>query len=104
MVYIKLNAENGIDNIHYMPFDEKYGLGKTEAELLETGLLVDTAPEVHVVDGKIGTPYYNPITKEFYYEYQDIELTQEEKQAQKINDLEGAIMELTMILSMTGGM
>lgn len=30
---------------HYLPFDPVYGLGKTEAELLETGYLVESVPE-----------------------------------------------------------
>ena len=30
---------------HYLPFDPVYGLGKTEAELLETGYLVEEIPE-----------------------------------------------------------
>lgn len=30
---------------HYLPLDPVYGLGKTEAELLETGYLVEEIPE-----------------------------------------------------------
>ena len=43
MIYIR--TKNGrITFTHYMPFDPVYGLGKTEAELLETGYLVEAVP------------------------------------------------------------
>lgn len=54
--------------------------------------------------GKRAVFKFDPTSDTLYYEYVNRPLTQEEKQAQKINDLEGAIMELTMIMSMMGGM
>ena len=44
MVYIQ-TTDGRITFTHYMPFDPVYGLGKTEAELLETGYLVEAVPE-----------------------------------------------------------
>ena len=45
MIYLETNEKNVVVYIHYMPLDEKYGLGKTEEELKETGYLVDSVPE-----------------------------------------------------------
>ena len=36
---------NVVQSIHYMPFDPEYGLHKTENELRQTGLLIDTLPD-----------------------------------------------------------
>lgn len=46
---------------HYLPFDPVYGLGKTEAELLETGYLVEEIPEYsgEVPEGKTPELHYN---------------------------------------------
>lgn len=104
MAFLKYDEIGRVNYTHYMPFHEKHGLGKSKEELEQEGLLVDSIPEPQQIEGKSAILYCNPTTKELWYEYEDIPKTQEELQAQKINDLEGAIMELTMILSMTGGM
>ena len=56
--------------IHYLPFDEKNGMGKTEEELLKEGYLVDEIPEAEQIDGKIPILYYTK-EKDFWYEYID---------------------------------
>ncbi|MFO7153926.1 MAG: hypothetical protein DIU64_003055 [Caldicoprobacter oshimai] len=80
--------------IHYMPFHPKYGLGKTEEELKQTGVLIDSIPEPEVREDKIPVLYYNPNTNSVYYEYEDSPLTEQERIAM----LEQAIIELTMLL------
>lgn len=55
---------------HFMPFDEKHGMGKTEEELLQEGYLIDEIPEPEQQEGKIAEPHYTP-EKGYYYEYVD---------------------------------
>ncbi|MDL2287631.1 hypothetical protein LJB90_03630 [Eubacteriales bacterium OttesenSCG-928-G02] len=55
------NAERySVGFIHYMPFDPKYGLGKTELELLETGKLVDEFPNPEIHEGYTAALYWYP--------------------------------------------
>lgn len=61
---------NKVMLIHSMPFDPVHGLGKTEAELLQMGALVDNVPEPENRPGKTALPYYTP-EKGMYYEYVD---------------------------------
>lgn len=81
-----------VDGVHNMPFDETYGLGKTEEELNQTGLLVETLP-VREDNGKNTTLFLNKSTKEMYYEYTDFPLTEEEKFEQLSNALGDALLE-----------
>ena len=55
---------------HFMPFDETYGLKKTEEELLQEGYLIDEIPEPEQQEGKIAEAHYTP-EKGYYYEYVD---------------------------------
>lgn len=54
MIYFTTDSENRVGYTHFRPFDEKYGLHKTEDELRETGYLVETLPEFEgeVPEGK----------------------------------------------------
>lgn len=55
MIYFQINSSNQLTYIHYMPFDEKYGLHKTESELKKTGYLVDSLPTYtgEIPEGKV---------------------------------------------------
>ncbi|MBW7642407.1 hypothetical protein [Geobacillus thermoleovorans] len=58
---------------HMMPFDEKYGLGKTKAQLeAEGGIFVDDLPQREYHEGKTPILHINPRTKEMWYEYQEV--------------------------------
>lgn len=62
---IKITDEKySIGFIHYMPFDNNSGLGKTEEELEKEGILTDLP-----IQGS-GTLYYNPIEKKCFYDDQ----------------------------------
>ncbi|MEL4862185.1 hypothetical protein AAEU42_13130 [Pseudoflavonifractor phocaeensis] len=68
-----IQVDNGrVMLIHNMPFDPVNGLGKTEAELNQMGVLLEedqiTEPEKR--PGKTALPYYTP-EKGFYWEYED---------------------------------
>ena len=67
--FIQLDGSR-VTLIHNMPFDPVNGLGKTEAELSQMGVLLEDIPEPEHRPGKTALPYYTP-EKGFYYEYQD---------------------------------
>ena len=71
-----------------MPFDEVYGLHKTEAELLQDGYLVDAIPdyEGEVPDDKIAELHYNGT--EFSYVLVDKPKSQEDTMKEKLTSLE----------------
>ena len=73
--------------IHYLPFDPEYGLGKTEAELLETGYLVEAIPEYagEVPEGKAPELHYDGTA--FSWELIDLP-KKADTQAEKIAALE----------------
>lgn len=72
--------------IHYMPFDEENGLGKTEEELLNEGLLIEELPRLEGIPNKAPILYCNPSIREVWYEYVDIPETEEQKRERE--DLE----------------
>lgn len=55
MIYFETNDIGQLTFIHYMPFDNRYGMGKTEEELRKTGYLVESLPEYtgEIQEGKI---------------------------------------------------
>ena len=71
-----------VNFIHNMPFDEKYGFGKTEQELLQIGALVDSIPGPQQIEGKTAVLYYNAQTNSVYYEYIDKPLSDQGRIAQ----------------------
>lgn len=74
--FIITDKTGKVEFIHYMPFSPKHGLGKTEEELLETGVLLDEIPEPEQIDGKMPVAYYTP-EKGFWYEYVNVEPTEQ---------------------------
>lgn len=58
--------------IHNMPFDPIEGMGKTEAELSQMGVLLDEIPDPEERKGYSPVPYYTP-EKGYYYEYKPVE-------------------------------
>lgn len=61
MIYFQTNSTGQLVYVHYKPFDEKYGLHKTEAELKKTGYLVDSLPTYtgEIPEGKVPELRYN---------------------------------------------
>lgn len=72
MIYIQ--TENSrVTFTHFMPFHEKYGLHKTEAELLKDGYLVEAVPEKpdeEPPEGKEPRLCYDGSA--FYWEYEEV--------------------------------
>lgn len=76
MKYVEFIAETSLRAkvvfIHSVPFDPTYGLQKSEADLLETGALVEEIPAASFQPGKDALLYIDPTTKNLWYEYVDI--------------------------------
>lgn len=106
MIFLKHDKTGKLNYTHYMPFHEKYGLGKTAEELEQEGVLVESIPQPIEQEGKIAILYCNPETKELWYEYEDIPKTPEEMQAEKIAQLEQqlAITQEAIDFLIMGGM
>nr|DAQ05031.1 MAG TPA: hypothetical protein [Caudoviricetes sp.] len=87
MVFIKTENDK-VTYMHYMPFDKIYGLGKTKAELLRDGYLVDAIPnyEGEVPDDKTAELHYNGT--EFSYVLVDKPKSQGDAMKEKLASLE----------------
>ncbi|APH23809.1 hypothetical protein [Clostridium botulinum] len=84
--------------IHYMPFDNVYGLHKTKEELEQEGILIENIPEPKYIENKQAIMYWNPADKQIFYEYEDIPdyeenipKSKEEIQEERIEKLENDI-------------
>lgn len=82
MIYItnleKVNeGKYTIGIIHYRPFDNNYGLGKTEGQLREEGRLVELPQKLPYLEGKDQVMYYSPLENKCFWEYVDIPTIQE---------------------------
>ncbi|WP_289142337.1 hypothetical protein [uncultured Brevibacillus sp.] len=93
MIYVQFTKESDnkahIEFIHYMPFDQVHGLGKTAQELLEKGALVESEPKKEFRPGKQAMLFYNTQVNELFYEYVDIPIPEEHgiAQLEKTEDL-----------------
>ena len=95
----KISEEKAkVAGVHYQP-------DQLSEETLAKGIIVDEviALPLEVPIGKSAVRYINPQTKEQWVEYVDRELTEDEKMRQKIELLEGSVMELTTALAMVAG-
>jgi hypothetical protein len=77
------NTKFSVGYIHYLPFDEVHGLGKTVDELQATGLLVEQLPTPEN-NGKQAMLYVNPVTSTFFYEYTELQKTSAQEMAEEI--------------------
>lgn len=108
MIYLgnlkQINEEKTLVNfIHYKPFHEKHGLGKTREELQQEGILVDSIPELVEIDGQSASLYCNLITKELWYEYEDVPKSEEGIQQEEINTLRQELAELKQAMAILVG-
>jgi hypothetical protein len=102
MIYFEVDNDGLVKFTHYKPFDEKDGLGKTEAELRQTGYLVESIPEPEVIPGKVPVLKFDTNNMQFYYEYVDRQLTPEEELQQLKERIE--IMQQALDELLLGGM
>lgn len=96
MIFIR-TEDNKIVYTHYMPFDETYGLGKTEDELKQDGYLVDAIPnyEGEVPEGKIPEVRYDG--ENFSWVMVDKPKSREEDLNETIESLKARIAELEAV-------
>ncbi|MED1784226.1 hypothetical protein P4V43_20605 [Brevibacillus fortis] len=113
MIYIQFEKETDVRAfvtfIHYNPLDPTEGLGKTQEELLQTGFLIEGLPEAERKTGKDAKLYFNPQTKEMWYEYVDVPAPMEERitQVEKVSaenkkanlDTQEAVLQLYEMVS-----
>lgn len=92
-IYIEVGKNNIVTKVHRFPFDPKYGLNMTKEELeANNGTFVDEIPEPEMKTGKQAIMKYNSDTKQVYYEYQTIPLSNKDR----ISNIESIINELIM--------
>ena len=101
IVYIEVDDKGEITNTNSDPFHPVTGLGKTMSELLLKGHLIDPFPEPEEIKGKMAVLMWNGTT--VYYRYDDVIPTEDDKIEELRNDLDNAILELTMAMAMQGG-
>lgn len=106
-----ISDKSAIVGVHFMPFDEVNGLGKTEAELNNIGKIIEVSEESiendtfyeeyfgapQIVDNTYMVVYLEPTTKKLSYEYKPIPerlKTTEELLQEQIQDLTIALAEL----------
>lgn len=96
MIFIR-TEDNKIVYTHYMPFDETYGLGKTEDELKQDGYLVDNIPsyEGEVPEGKFPEVRYDG--ESFSWVMVDKPKSREEDLNEIIESLKARIAELEAV-------
>ncbi|WP_432408570.1 hypothetical protein [Wukongibacter sp. M2B1] len=79
MIYLEVNDEGFVTFQHNMPFDAKHGLRKTQEQLEQEGILVNSIPEPEQIEGKQAVLYYDE-TQGLYYQYEDIKLKEDLQQ------------------------
>lgn len=115
-IFIRTDVEGYVNYRNNFPFHEKWGLNKTESELLQDGFLVNSVPEAPIQEGKITKTKY--VNGQFEFVYEDVPVSPEQKliqleqenanlfldnaiQETRINDLEtenaNILLELAMI-------
>ena len=100
MVFIN-HKEGTVEFIHYSPFDDKHGLGKTKEQLDLEGVLVSAPPASIPRNGKQSIMKYSTETKKIYYEYIDIPDTEEDTIKKDLEMLKLENAELMMKSAMT---
>lgn len=101
MIFVQILENNETGTIHYNPFDNEKGLHKTESELLQDGILVDSLPPITISENKVAVLKYDG-TK-LYYEYSDRPLTPEEQTKQEIEALKAQVDALNIALAQVMG-
>jgi len=103
MIFIKVDEDERVTYTHFFPFDSLVGLGKTEAELLGLGYLVEMIPEPEVQEGKLAILCFNRGTKELFYAYEDIPSQPVDETAVQIAELKSNQAQILMAL-VAGGL
>ncbi|GKV70295.1 hypothetical protein NCCP2716_27930 [Sporosarcina sp. NCCP-2716] len=104
MIYLK-HINGKVAFTHFMPFDEKEGLGKSEEELKKEGILVESIPEPEQREGFASILNVNPEDNSLFYTYEEVPMSQEEQYKAEIDGLKVSQLQQDEILMdlMLGG-
>ncbi len=91
LYYIDENTAEVVSQNH-KPFHGVYGIGKTESELLEHELLVDSIPKPINIKEKQAKLMYDKKNNKLYYDYVDIAPTIEQQVAIDLMQQNAAII------------
>jgi len=91
MIYVFENP----DNYASIVFDETTLTPSDKAK----GIAIEQLPEKNIPEGKVAILKCRKSTGEVWYDYVDIIPTPEDLQAKRINELETAILETTVLLA-----
>lgn len=95
-IFIKYDALGIVNYQHHMPFDESYGLHKSQPELELEGILVESIPEPIPQAGRAYVLHVDLVTKELYYQYEDVPPTPEEEMIEVKNTQAQVVLALVM--------
>lgn len=95
MIYIEHNESGRVTFCHYQPMHPVNGLGKTEEELEQKGILLESIPTANPPVGKEAFMMVDLTTKQIYFDYVDIPEPPEEK----IERLESQIVMMSGLLN-----
>lgn len=101
ITYIEVNEKGEVTYQNSNPFDPVNGLGKTMGELLTTGYLIDPIQPPQQIQGK--TPILMWDGSKVYYRYDEVTVTEGDEIKAVRNDLDKAILELSMLIGMQQG-
>lgn len=77
MIFLEMENNELTGFRHFQPFDKNNGLGESEDQLLQRGILVESIPEPEDILGKESVLKFNGST--LYYEYVDRPLSSDEE-------------------------
>lgn len=98
MIYLKMNNDGYVHEIHHKPFHPKYGYGKTKEELEKEGMFVDSVPEPPSVEE--GKRYIIKIVNgEITFESFDMPVEQKDEKDLRIEELEREVQQLKETLN-----
>jgi hypothetical protein len=69
------SEDSVVGGIHFMPFDEVNGFGKTKAELEEDGYLIKDLLINEAKENQVSILHINPKTKDTWYSYEEMPTT-----------------------------
>lgn len=93
MIYFEIDKNGNMVYENHFPFDPVHGLGKSKEELLTSGYLVESLPEIQPKEGYAAQLNYNPQTGEFSTSYNSLPLTVDGRVQQLESDLGQILME-----------
>ncbi|QOK28071.1 hypothetical protein IIE26_05225 [Cytobacillus oceanisediminis] len=93
MIYIVVDENDNVTTQHFMPFDEKHGLGKSKEELEAHGFFVEKLPVPLQEQNQEAILKGSYASKTVWFEYVPKQLTRDEEIEQLKQDLGNILFE-----------